>query len=328
VTPTLTQDEFYQLARAVLIEIGKPDASLTWLAYTHNAVFAVEHESKRYVLRIKLAASPEDIDYQKSESWLLGRYKYQGIDVPHAPITHSQYLENESPHFVAILFEYLEGTERTPATLTVEDMRHIGDFLARLHDASSVFTPPPPIHFTFIRPRLDYEGLYGDKGTYAMSDEAALLFSIDQPAIMTRVQAKVKTAMDTLGTDAAHFGLIHGDLLLKNILFHGDEVRALDFEYCGWGYFLYDLAPLLWQLKPEANYQMWENALWEGYTALRPLPPRHLLETFIAGRQVASLRWVANNQHNPAYQGKVPTIIQQRISELEQFLETGVLRRG
>ena len=25
----------------------------------------------------------------------------------------------------------------------------------------------------------------------------------------------------------------------------------LDFEYCGWGFYLYDLAPLLWQLKGE-----------------------------------------------------------------------------
>ena len=118
-------------------------------------------------------------------------------------------------------------------------------------------------------------------------------------------------------------------MLLQNILFHEGEVRALDFEYCGWGYYLYDLTPLLWQLKPQSRYPELEQALWDGYTSIRPLSSRHreLLETFIAGRQVASMRWVAANRHNPAYQGKVEGILAQRTVELQGFLETGMLHR-
>jgi Ser/Thr protein kinase RdoA (MazF antagonist) len=323
--PHYTQADWFASAREI-ISRWLPGAQIDWLAYTHNAVFAVEHEGKQYVLRLKPAASPEEIDLQRSEEDLLQRL-YHGLGVPVPVRANYRYIDDKaSPSYGTVLYEHLEGDERTPATLTIEDMRRIGAFLARLHDANRQFDPSG--YFRFARPRLDYAGLYGDKGTYALTSEAAALFNAKERATMEQVQAKVKAAMDSLGTDVAHFGLIHGDLLLKNILFQGDEVRALDFEYCGFGYFLYDLAPLLWQLKPEANYAAWEDALWEGYTVLRRLPPRDLLEIFIAGRQVASLRWVANNQHNPAYQGKVPAIIQQRISELEGFLATGVLRRG
>ena len=118
-------------------------------------------------------------------------------------------------------------------------------------------------------------------------------------------------------------------LLLKNILFHEGEVRALDFEYCGWGYYLYDLTPLLWQLKPQNRYPQLEQALWDGYTSIRPLTQRHreLLETFIAGRQVASMRWIAANRQNPHVVGKVEAILTQRTAELQAFLETGKLNR-
>jgi Ser/Thr protein kinase RdoA (MazF antagonist) len=83
-------------------------------------------------------------------------------------------------------------------------------------------------------------------------------------------------------------------------------------------------------LKPLSNYKELEEALWQGYTSKRPLTNRHreLLEIFIAARQVASMRWVAANQHNPAYQGKVEAILQQRTAELAGFLETGILNRS
>ena len=155
------------------------------------------------------------------------------------------------------------------------------------------------------------------------------VFTDKQISVMDTVAEKVKSAMDELGTVDNEFGLIHGDLLLKNILFHEGDVRALDFEYCGWGYYLYDLTPILWQLKPQDRYPSLEQALWDGYTSVRPLSERHreLLETFIAARQVASMRWVAANRHNPAYVDKVEGIMQQRTAELQEFLETGELNR-
>src|SRR5690606_19497410 len=116
--------------------------------------------------------------------------------------------------------------------------------------------------------------------------ENMTVFTNEQFTVMNSITEKVKVAMDTLGQAKDEFGLIHGDFLLKNILFHNNEVRALDFEYCGWGYYLYDLTPILWQLKPQARYPQLEQALWDGYSSVRALTQQHrdLLETFIAGR--------------------------------------------
>ncbi len=127
------------------------------------------------------------------------------------------------------------------------------------------------------------------------------------------------------------FGLIHGDLLAKNILHCADQPAALDFEYCGWGYYLYDLAPLLWQLKGERpdDYCQLEEAMWAGYTSKTGLDERMRahLEVFIAARQLASCRWLLANAGHPALREIAPKLLEDRTSELRDFLKTGVLNR-
>ncbi|MBK8136896.1 MAG: hypothetical protein IPK52_13880 [Chloroflexi bacterium] len=49
------------------------------------------------------------------------------------------------------------------------------------------------------------------------------------------------------------------------------------------------------------------------------------LETLVAGRFVASCRWVAAHREHPAYRGKVESILAERAARLAGFLETGAL---
>lgn len=329
--PMITDPEKFWLtvAQQALTAFRMPDAAIEWLAYTHNVVFDVRYRDRRYVLR--LTHQPE----QKARWQLMGELlvlhilrKEGGLSVPEAVDTPGKqmYVFLPETQICAVLFRHLPGKMPLQADLTQAHMRHIAAFLAQLHSV-------PPIHWhnirdnrvVSLRPRLDYDGLFSEEGIYALKDAA--VFSEAQYAVMEEVQKQVKTTMEIIGTDETNFGLIHGDLLLKNILFDNGIIRALDFEYSGFGYFIYDLAPLLWQLKLDPRYPDLVDALWEGYTALRPLPPYEHLETFIAARQVASLRWLANNQHNPAVAGKVPMMIEQRINELQEFVDTGILQR-
>lgn len=59
-------------------------------------------------------------------------------------------------------------------------------------------------------------------------------------------QGTKRAAMDMLGERSATFGLIHADLHLDNVLFAGGEARPIDFDDCGLGHWLYDIAVTLW----------------------------------------------------------------------------------
>jgi Ser/Thr protein kinase RdoA (MazF antagonist) len=335
---SMTEEEqkawWLERAKSALKQYNMADADLSWLAYTHNAVFAVKHNDVHFVLYLYRHAHVRWDRVAAIFYWMKRLHNEAHLDVPVPVITN----ENGSAFILAlrdgtrsnmvnaVLVYRLEGDNRSGDTISEKEVYNLGQFLGKLHQFSvKASRDPNPVDFTV----LTYEGLFGETGIYYPGEEAMQVFTDKQLTVMDAVAEKVKAAMDELGTGETEFGLIHGDLLLQNILFYEGEVRALDFEYCGWGYYLYDLTPLLWQLKPQARYPELEQALWDGYTSIRPLSSRHreLLERFIAGRQVASMRWVATNRHNPSYQGKVEGIMVQRAAELQGFLETGILTR-
>jgi Ser/Thr protein kinase RdoA (MazF antagonist) len=311
-------------------------AKVEWLAYTHHPVFLVTDTVSRYILHM---FRHETYRWDKMYSvamWLnlLANKASLSVSKPMmrsttTPITAQGGHQELGIFWNAIIYQYLDGETRSPETISEVEIAKIGKFLAEMHKYS-LKAIKNQISFDFGLSRLHWDGLFSDSGHYPLSEASKALFSREQVTVMDTVAQIVKSAMDKLGQGESEFGLIHGDFLLKNILFHEGEVRALDFEYCGWGYYLYDLCPLLWQLKPLPNYKELEEALWKSYCYQNPNTRDHrpLLETFIAGRQVASMRWVAANQHNPAYQGKVENILRQRTAELQGFLETGILKRN
>ena len=325
-----------RLAQDLIGSWNLADAQLSWLGYGSNAVFKVASADGEFVLRLH-PPGRVNADALRSElTWLRHIRANTNLLAP-LPIATVDDAGDEffvsmmsdqlpSPRQVfGCLFDFVIGESKSAAQLTGEDMERIGSFLARLHSVGQ-FTPPAE----FSRPRLDWTGLFGSDSPYHSADSAEFIDK-DQAAIFSQVARRVKSAMLKLGECADSFGMIHGDLLAKNILFRNGQPAALDFEYCGWGYFLYDLAPILWQLKGEraADYQQLETALWSGYTAMkqRDHESRQLLEDFIAARQLASVRWLLANLHHPAIRPVATSLTAARAEELQSYLHDGVLRR-
>ena len=89
----------------------------------------------------------------------------------------------------------------------------------------------------------------------------------------------------TSSTSAGDAGLIHADLHLGNALFQRGEVKLIDFDDCGTGPRLYELAVALWELRDRPDYPAYRDALLAGYSAprdRRQLPGR--LHRGAAGR--------------------------------------------
>lgn len=312
---TQEQQQAWWHRQAVLAceQIISGSVTLILLAHTHHAVFKVRAEDNTYILKI---TQTKNADQLLSEFTILQTLSKSALNIAH-PL--GQYAGDST---YSILISYVYGDEISSRDISTEAMTRIGRFLADFH-----LIPTDTLSASLKR--LDWAGLFSETGIYHPGEDNLTAFTDHQHTIIDEVTKQVQSAMNALGQEADEFGLIHGDLLLKNILFYEDDVRALDFEYCGWGYYLYDLTPILWQLKPQARYQQLADALWQGYNTIRPLTAHHrdLLEIFIAGRQVASMRWVVANQQNSHITGKVASILAQRTAELSVFLETGILER-
>ena len=99
------------------------------------------------------------------------------------------------------------------------------------------------------------------------------------------------------------FGLIHSDLHQENYLFHRGRVRAIDFDDCGWGHFVYDLAVTLSELQHLPDSAALRAGLLRGYRAVRPLPAEHerYLEVFHALRVLKLTLWFLEQRDHPAF---------------------------
>lgn len=301
-------------------------ARLMWLGYTHNAVFKVLTNTQTYVLRLLLAQQNPLTTLHAQLAWLNNLPDTVPAQRGAYPIPRdcTRTLTTDPP-LVATLFQHIEGDTLTPDALTPHTMTQIAQFIARLHQSQPTDAPDVAM------PLLTYEGLFGQLGRYAIPPDT---FTPAQNAIIDRALTRVDATMQALNAiatpDAPTFGYLHGDLLTKNMLRHADgRIFAIDFEYAGWGCFLYDLTPLLWQLKPDTRYPSLASAFWRAYQDAMPWHVGTLsqLETLIAGRQIASLRWLALNRHNPAITAQFPQLISHRLAELDVFCETGTLSR-
>jgi Ser/Thr protein kinase RdoA (MazF antagonist) len=129
--------------------------------------------------------------------------------------------------------------------------------------------------------------------------------------------------MHVLGEGREVFGLIHADFYERNYLFSNGEVHAIDFDGCGWGYYLFDIGVAFSTLLARPDYPALRQAFLEGYRRVRPLCGDHeaLIDTFIAARLMCHVLWLAAHVDEPAYGLRAIRRIEYELGELQSFLE-------
>jgi Ser/Thr protein kinase RdoA (MazF antagonist) len=206
---------------------------------------------------------------------------------------------------VCSVLRWMDGRVHS-ATPRPVHLRRLGSVMARLQNHASQWSVPPG----FVRIRWDWETFFGDTMVYGGINAADVwdLLPGDLRRRFARVASGMRHVMTNLGEGAGSFGLIHADLHLDNALFWRDEVRVIDFDDCGFGYWLYDIAVSLWELRHRNDYEDFRSALIGGYTRHRPLPPGGLahLDDFIATREVAFGLWYTGTaQVNPNFRAEL-----------------------
>jgi Ser/Thr protein kinase RdoA (MazF antagonist) len=186
-------------------------------------------------------------------------------------------------------------------------LHRLGSAMARLHNHADAWPRPEG----FVRIQWDWETFFGDTMQYGGINAAQVwdLLPDELRHAFDRVAVDARQAMTQLGDGPDAVGLVHADLHLENVLFAGREVKLIDFDDCGIGHRLYDVAVALWELRHRDGYEAFRTALVAGYTAHRSLPKEHLdyLDTFIAVREVAFGLWfVGTAQVNPVFRDRLP----------------------
>jgi Ser/Thr protein kinase RdoA (MazF antagonist) len=187
--------------------------------------------------------------------------------------------------------------------------RMLGAALARLHLAADAWAPPPG----FTRPDWGAEGLVGEAPFWGRFwDHPAL--TPDQRRAVLRVRDQGREALPGLGLD---HGLIHADAVRENLLLDGERLALIDFDDCGWGYRLFDIATALLPNRGEPGYPALKAALLDGYRAHRPLDIA-ALPLLVRLRALTYLGWVLDRAGEPGMADRAARVIARAMAVIEE----------
>lgn len=268
---------------------------LRLLRNRENAVYAMRlPDGRRAALRLHRPG------YQgaaaiRSELWWCAELAGRGVAVPAPlPSTHGEMLPQLTGGRVASAIAWVKGQpfgeagHPLPGTTAQQIARHhtLGHLLATVHTVTDTLVLPPD----FTRPRWDIDGLTGETPFWGRFWEHPALGPEDGRTLR-RARDFLREAL-TDHARTAPLGPIHADVLRENILVDGEQLSLIDFDDSGIGFRLYDLGTVMSQNLYEPQRPALQQALIDGYAALRPLDS-NMVPVFTLARVLASVGWAA-----------------------------------
>ena len=196
-----------------------------------------------------------------------------------------------SPRSV-VLSEWEVGAEPSISADLSRPFEQLGEVTARMHMHSRLWQRP----VWFTRPVWNFETSLGEVNPHWGRWRDGIGVDADRAALFGRTVAVIGRRLAAYGQSSAQFGLIHCDLRLANLLIDGDVVKVIDFDDCGFSWFMYDAAtPVSFYEHDTQVPDLIEH--WKaGYRRVAPLAAADEAEipTFVMLRRLLLVAWIAS----------------------------------
>ena len=196
------------------------------------------------------------------------------------------------PHYL-VLFDFVAGDAPDESRALDGLFAHLGFLAARLHVQAEDWVLPP--HFS--RPHWDVAGIFGAKKYWGDWRDAPGLTGAMRK-ILEAAEVEVCRRLDAYGKGASRFGLIHADMRLANLLVDGGRICVIDFDDCGFGWFMYDFAASISFIEDSPQIPQLKAAWLRGYQQIRRLDDADIamLDTLVMLRRMLLLAWVGSHR--------------------------------
>jgi Ser/Thr protein kinase RdoA (MazF antagonist) len=294
-----------KLAQAAIEMYQLEDVRLSFIQYSENIIYRVDlagptassgdgepYLPNRFLLRIHAGRESEIIASELT--WLVALSQEAGLPVP-VPVANKDgklvttIVTSGVPNGrVVSLMRWLDG-RRFHTGLKPNHLRALGQVVAQMHTFSAGWQAPT----NFVRPIWNWDSQLG--GSLFRHPMEQIVASI--PAKFREpyqfISQEVKQLMESIGNGPDSYGLIHADLYPENVLFKSGKAFPIDFEDCGYGYWMWDIAVALCTWAWGDDWERMRDAFWEGYSQRRTLPDKHWiqLDLFVATQFATMVLW-------------------------------------
>lgn len=144
-----------------------------------------------------------------------------------------------------------------------------------------------------------------------------------QQILLRRAADKICYHLEEYGRNEQNFFLIHADLHAGNLLVQHHRVTLIDFDDCGYSWFLYDLGSFL--SRQNENLPEWIDNWCTGYEQVAPLRAQDIamIPTFILLRRLVRLGWLASHGDNDVAKEQDRQYLDVTLTLADRYVHSG-----
>lgn len=281
------------------------DATIELLNYSENSTYLVRRpDGTKSILRVCRPGYHSKEEIQGEITWLQSIAEKTPIEVA-MPIlgkdgeyVQAVALDDFDQPFNCVMFAFLEGEMPNvdDEVKLAQVFEKIGEITAILHQHS--IDHWDTFQTTIRRHTWDYETILGEAPKWGRWQDGKGI-TPERAELYGRVSEIIRRRLERYGKGRDRFGLIHADLRHANLLVHNDRVKLIDFDDCGYGWYMYDLATSLTFIE-DRPYVPDLIASWlKGYRKVRPLSEEEEqeIQTFIMMRRLQLIAWIGSRDN-------------------------------
>lgn len=300
-------------------------STVSLLNISENATFVAKNpeNNKQIILRVN---RPDYHTRQEIESELLwiDSLRNEKIVTTASPLELQSggkiaLLEHQGEERMVVGFEFLPGNEPAPEHDLRKDFETLGAVTAKLHSHVKNWRIP----VGFKRKVWDYESMLGSQPLWGDWREA-LGLTDEGKSILDKVSAKLKEKLDDYGKAQHRFGLIHADLRLANLLIDDSQLSVIDFDDCGYSWFMYDFAAAISFIEEDSQIPALQQSWVSGYRSVLPLSEEDeaAIPIFIMLRRMLLTAWIASHKETETAQEMGTAYTEGTIRLAQKYLDS------
>lgn len=318
-----------ELERMVMAALPRwslsPRTAVSVLNLSENATFALTDPDggRELVLRVHRVGYSSPAEIRSELAWIEALRMERVVETA-TPVAgrDGELLQtlislSGAPSRNAVAFARLPGAAPDPADDAVRWFDRLGEVTARMHRHSRGWGLPPG----FRRKRWDLDSMVGPAAFWG-SWRDAIGLTPGGSIIIEAALRLIERRLSRYGSRPDRFGLVHADLHLANLLVHDTHLRIIDFDDCGFSWFMYDFATAVSFIEHQPNLPELLAAWLEGYRRVALLSDEDQAEipTFVVLRRILLSAWFASHSEVPMAQQMGESYTDGTVELAEQLL--------
>lgn len=274
------------------------NADIALLTVSENATFMVtdEENDQRFIIRVHRPEYHSKNEILSELCWIQSLREQALLNTPEPLTRHDGSMvasfSDDGVERYVVAFEFMPGKQPNEDESLIEGFEILGATSARLHQQAKQWTLPEG----FTRKKWNFDSAFGANLLWGDWRDAPGLNKEGQ-AVLEQLCEVLEAKLQHYGESPDRFGLVHADLRLANLLVDDKQLSVIDFDDCGFSWFIYDFASAVSFLETSPLLPELERAWVSGYKSIAPLSAEDeaMISTFVMFRRLLLTAWVASH---------------------------------